>query len=122
MDRVMRLGIVLLALAGCASVDADDRVIVDAAVPVVYTRLTYTLLGGLIHPQWSTHSGSASALPAAQVMARELPVTLDETAFVPQTIPVARSDESVVLRIESGAHYLRGVFMRITCFCQPSHP
>ena len=30
---------------GALKLDAEDQVIVDAAAPVVYTRLTYTLLG-----------------------------------------------------------------------------
>jgi hypothetical protein len=140
---------------GALTLDADDRVIVDAAAPVVYTRLTYTLLGGLIHPQlvytfWFSERPSRGAFdyllagkldgvvwrvtldfagealvydsmhtcgcyhlffPTEKVVARELPATLDETLFAPQTVPTARSGESVVLRIESGPHYLQRVFM-----------
>ncbi|MGZ9058956.1 MAG: hypothetical protein ACXW14_06920, partial [Burkholderiaceae bacterium] len=36
---------------GALTLDANDQVIVDAAAPIVYTRLAHTLLGGLIHPQ-----------------------------------------------------------------------
>ena len=139
---------------GALKLDADDRVIVDAAAPVVYTRLTYALVGGLIHPQlvytfwfserpratgttfdllagrldgvvWRVTINSAGEVlvydsmhtcgcyhlffPTEKVAARDLPATLDETLFVPQTVSGARSNESVVLRIESGTHYLQRV-------------
>lgn len=141
---------------GALTLDAEDRVIVDAAAPVVYTRLSFTLLGGLIRPQlvytfWFSErprsSGSSFDLlagkldgvvwrvtldfagdalvydsmhacgcyhlffPTEKVVARELPVTLDETLFVPQTVPAARSGQQVVLRVESGTHYLQRVLM-----------
>ena len=141
---------------GALTLDAGDRVIVDAAAPVVYKRLSFTLLGGLIRPQlvytfWFSErppsSGSTLDLlagkldgvvwrvtldpaggalvydsmhacgcyhlffPTEKVMARELPVTLDETLFVPQTVPAARAGEHVVLRIESGTHYLQRVLV-----------
>jgi hypothetical protein len=141
---------------GALRLDAEDQVIIDAAAPVVYTRLTYTLLGGLIHPQlvytfwfnerppspgstcdllagkldgvvWrvtldsggdplvydSMHACGCYHLffPTEKVVARELPVTLDETLFVPQTVPAARSGQQVVLRIESRTHYLQRVLM-----------
>jgi len=38
-------------LPGALTLDADDRVTVDHAAPVAYTRLAYTVIGGLIHPQ-----------------------------------------------------------------------
>ena len=141
---------------GALTLDAEDRVSVDAAAPVMYTRLAYTLLGGLIHPQlvytfwfserprspgstfdllagkldgvvWRvTLSFDGNALvydsmhacgcyhlffPTEKVVARELPTTLDETLFVPQTVPAARSGEKIMLRIESGSHYLQRVLM-----------
>ena len=141
---------------GALKLDAEDQVIVDAAAPVVYTRLTYTLLGGLIHPQlvytfwfserprspgntldllagrldgvvWrvtvdsrgdplvydSMHACGCYHLffPTEKVVARELPVTLDESLFVPQSVAAARSGERVVLRVESGTHYLQRVLM-----------
>ncbi len=141
---------------GALKLDADDRVIVDAAVPVVYTRLTYALLGGLIHPQlvytfwfserppaagaafdllagkldgvvWRvTINAAGDALvydsmhacgcyhlffPTDKVIARDLPATLDETLFIPQTVSGALSDKRAVLRIESGTHYLQRVSM-----------
>ena len=141
---------------GALALDANDQVIVDAAAPVVYTRLAHTLLGGLIHPQlvytfWFSErpalSGSAFDLlagkldgvvwrvtldlagealvydsmhacgcyhlffPTEKVMARDLPDTLDEALFVPQTVPSTRSGDKVVLRIESGTHYLQRVSM-----------
>jgi hypothetical protein len=141
---------------GALTLDAEDRVSVDAAAPVMYTRLAYTLLGGLIHPQlvytfwfnerppspgstcdllagkldgvvWRvTLSFDGDALvydsmhacgcyhlffPTEKVVARELPTTLDETLFVPQTVPAARSGEKIMLRIESGSHYLQRVLM-----------
>ena len=139
---------------GALKLDADDGVIVDAAAPVAYTRLTYTLLGGLIHPQlvytfWFSERPRAAGapfdllagkldgvvwrvtidstgealvydsmhacgcyhlfFPTEKVAARDLPATLDETLFVPQTVPTARSGEKVVLRIESGTHYVQRV-------------
>ena len=36
---------------GALTLDGDDRVKVDIASPVVYTRMTHTVIGGLIHPQ-----------------------------------------------------------------------
>lgn len=141
---------------GALKLDAEDRVIVDAAAPVMYTRLTYTLLGGLIRPQlvytfWFSERPSSPSsafdllagrldgvvwrvtvdavgdplvydsmhacgcyhlfFPTEKVVARELPVTLDETLFVPQTVPAARSGQQVVLRIESGTHYLQRMLM-----------
>lgn len=139
---------------GALTLDADDRVTVDTETPVVYTRLTYTLLGGLIHPQlvytfwfserpassvfdplagkldgviWRvTLSRTSEALvydsihpcgcyhlffPTDKVVARDLPATLDESLFVPQSLHAPRSDEKVVLRIESGSHYLQRVQM-----------
>lgn len=138
---------------GALSLDADDRVAVEAALPVAYTRLASTYIGGLIHPQlvytfWfseRTSSGAAIDLlagkidgvvwrvtldragealvydsmhacgcyhlffPTGKVVARELPKTLDESLFVPQLVPVVRTNESVLLRIESGTHYLQRV-------------
>ena len=123
---------------GSLTLDADDRVSVDTAAPVVYTRITYTLLGGVIHPQvvytfwfserppapgstfdllagkldgvvWRVTIDSAgNALvydsihacgcyhlffPTGKVTARDLPATLDESLFVPQTLPSAQSNE-----------------------------
>ena len=51
--------------------------------------------------------------PTEKVVARDLPATLDETLFVPQPgpLPTPRVGESVVLRIESGSHYLQRVSM-----------
>ena len=142
---------------GGLKLDADDRVLVDATAPVVYTRLTYALLGGLIHPQlvyifwfserpraagatfdllagkldgvvWRVTINSAGDalvydsmhacgcyhlfFPTDKVVARDLPATLDETLFVPQTVAGAPSNQRAVLRIESGTHYLQRVSMR----------
>ena len=36
---------------GALALDGEDRVTVDTAAPVAYTRITYTLLGGVIYPQ-----------------------------------------------------------------------
>ncbi|MDQ3445430.1 MAG: hypothetical protein M3496_04530, partial [Pseudomonadota bacterium] len=49
--------------------------------------------------------------PTEKVVARDLPETLDETLFVPQAAPSARPGEKVVLRIESGTHYLQRLSM-----------
>ena len=141
---------------GALTLDANDQVIVDAAAPIVYTRLAHTLLEGLIHPQlvytfwfserlassdgpfdllagkldgvvWrvtldlagealvydSMHACGCHHLffPTEKVVARDLPETLDETLFVPQAAPSARPGEKVVLRIESGTHYLQRLSM-----------
>ena len=141
---------------GALTLDADDRVSVDTAAPVVYTRITYTLLGGVIRPQlvytfwfserppapgstfdllagkldgvvWRVTIDSAGDaliydsihacgcyhlfFPTEKVTARDLPATLDESLFVPQTLPSAHPSEKVVLRIESGTHYLQRVLM-----------
>jgi hypothetical protein len=50
--------------------------------------------------------------PTEKVAARELPDTLDESLFVPQTPPAVRASDRVVLRLESGAHYLQRVLTR----------
>ena len=139
---------------GALTLDADDRVGVDAVTPIVYTRITYTLLGGLIRPQlvytfWFSERPPASGstfdllagkldgvvwrvtidsagdalvydsihacgcyhlfFPTDKVVARDLPATLDESLFVPQTLPSVATSERVVLRIESGTHYLQRV-------------
>ncbi len=141
---------------GSLTLDANDQVIVNAAAPVVYTRLAHTLLGGLIHPQlvytfwfserppssdgafdllagkldgvvWrvtldpagealvydSMHACGCYHLffPTEKVIARGLPRTLDETLFVPQAAPSALPGGNVVLRIESGTHYLQRMSM-----------
>lgn len=36
---------------GALALEGDDRVTLDAASPVAYTRLTYAVIGGSIHPQ-----------------------------------------------------------------------
>ncbi len=51
---------------GALALDANNHVIVDTATPVVYTRLTHTLLGGMVHPQlvytfWFSERPPASA-------------------------------------------------------------
>jgi hypothetical protein len=141
---------------GALTLDADDRVGVDTVTPVVYARITYTLLGGVIHPQlvytfWFSERPSAAGstfdllagkldgvvwrvtidsagdaliydsihacgcyhlfFPTEKVAARNLPATLDESLFAPQTLPKAHPSEKVVLRIESGTHYLQRVSM-----------
>lgn len=140
---------------GALALDASDRVIIDAAAPVVYTRVTHTLIGGLIYPQlvytfWFSERPSRDALdllagkidgvvwrvtvdragqalvydsmhacgcyhlffPTEKVKPRRLPATLDEGLFVPQRVRAAQSNERVVLRIESGTHYLQRVQLR----------
>ena len=139
---------------GALVLDRDDRVIVDTKSPVLYTRLTYTLIGGLIHPQltyslwfserpaaagqafnllagkldgvvWRVtldHAGEALVydtmhacgcyhlfFPTENARPRDLPATLDDSLFVPQTVRAPRTGERVVLRIESGSHYLQRV-------------
>ncbi|MEP6607193.1 MAG: hypothetical protein ABJA83_00765 [Burkholderiaceae bacterium] len=47
--------------------------------------------------------------PTDKVVARDLPVTLDESLFVPQAVRGPRGGERVTLRVESGTHYLQRV-------------
>ena len=47
--------------------------------------------------------------PTEKVVARSLPATLDESLFSPQALPNLLPNERVVLRIESGTHYLQRV-------------
>lgn len=139
---------------GALALDADDHVMVDTASPVVYTRLTHVLIGGLIYPQlvytfWFSERPSRGAFdllagkldgvvwrvtlgrtgealvydsihgcgcyhlffPTDKVVSRNLPATLDEGLFVPQGVHSVRADEKVVLRIESGSHYLQRVLI-----------
>ena len=141
---------------GALALDADDRVRVDTLAPVVYTRITYTLLGGVIHPQlvytfwfserppapgnsfdllagkldgvvWRVTIDSAGDalvydsihacgcyhlfFPTDKVVARNLPETLDESLFAPQTLRRPHPGEKVVLRIETGTHYLQRVLL-----------
>jgi hypothetical protein len=139
---------------GALKLDADDRVTVDSATPVVYTRITYTLLGGVVHRQlvytfWFSERPPASGgtldllagkldgvlwrvtvdstgkalvydsihacgcyhlfFPTDKVTPRDLPNTLDESLFVPQALAAARPSDRMVLRLESGTHYLQRV-------------
>ena len=139
---------------GKLALDEEDGVIVDTHAPVVYTRLTYTVIAGLIHPQlvytfWFSERPAANSntldllagkldgvvwrvtldsagealvydsihacgcyhlfFPTERVVARDLPATLDETLFVPQTLPIGRPGDRVMLRIESATHYLQRV-------------
>lgn len=141
---------------GSLALDADDRVRVDTLAPVVYTRITYTLLGGVVHPQlvytfWFSERPSAPSnsfdllagkldgvvwrvtidsagdalvydsihacgcyhlfFPTDKVAARNLPETLDESLFAPQTLPRPHPGDKVVLRIETGTHYLQRVML-----------
>ena len=137
---------------GALALDGEDRVAVDPAAPVAYTRITYTLLGGVIYPQlvytfWFSERPAGSSFdllagkldgvvwrvtvdltgealiydsihacgcyhlffPTDKVAARPLPDTLDESLFAPQALAKVRPEERVVLRIESGTHYLQRV-------------
>ncbi len=58
--------------------------------------------------------------PTEKVAARALPDTLDESLFAPQTLAKVRSGERVVLRIESGTHYLQRVLMTAEKIRQPT--
>jgi len=50
--------------------------------------------------------------PTARAAPKAQPDTLDETAFVPQTLPRIEPGARVELRLESGTHYLRRVVVR----------
>lgn len=47
--------------------------------------------------------------PTARAAPKTGPDTLDETAFVPQTLPAVAPGERLSLRLESGTHYLRHI-------------
>ena len=141
---------------GKLALDEQDQVIVNNQAPVIYTRLTYTVIAGLIHPQlvytfWFSERPAAASstldllagkldgvvwrvtldpggdalvydsihacgcyhlfFPTEKVVARDLHATLDETLFVPQTLPTARPGDRVMLRIESATHYLQRVVL-----------
>jgi hypothetical protein len=50
--------------------------------------------------------------PTARAAPKAQPDTLDETAFVPQTLPPVGPGARVELRIESGTHYLQRIVLR----------
>ncbi len=52
--------------------------------------------------------------PTVRARLRPLPRTLDETAFVPQTLPALDASGRIVLRIAAGTHYLQRVLVRRT--------
>lgn len=73
---------------GALKLDGEDRVTIDTAGPVAYTRIAYTLLGGVIYPQlvytfWFSerpHSpGSAFDLLAGKLDGVVWRVTVDST-------------------------------------------
>jgi hypothetical protein len=47
--------------------------------------------------------------PTERLVLRPAPSTLDEGAFVPQQLRAPRSGESIVLRVQSGTHYIQRV-------------
>lgn len=47
--------------------------------------------------------------PTARAVPRPQPATLDETAFIPQTLPVLTAGTRLSLRLESGTHYLQRI-------------
>lgn len=49
--------------------------------------------------------------PTARSLLRDIPRTLDETAFVPQTLPVLSPGTRIVLRVATGTHYLQRVLI-----------
>jgi hypothetical protein len=139
---------------GALILDRAERATVAVEEPVVYTRLGYAVIEGLIHPQliytfWFSERPSRSAFdllsgkldglvwratldsagdvlvydsihacgcyhlffPTENVRAREQPETLDEGLFVPQMMQAPATNQRVVLRIESGTHYLQRVLL-----------
>ena len=50
--------------------------------------------------------------PTARAVARPQPESLDETVFIPQSLPRLSGDARVELRIDSGTHYLRRILVR----------
>lgn len=49
--------------------------------------------------------------PTARAALRTRPDTLDETAFVPQTLPAVTPGERLSLRLDSGTHYLQRIIV-----------
>lgn len=47
--------------------------------------------------------------PTARALSRPLPATLDEAAFIPQTLPAITAGTRLSLRLESGTHYLQRI-------------
>lgn len=79
----------------------------------VVWRVTLDHMGGaLVYDSMHACGCYHLFFPTGKVMARDLPKTLDGGLFVPQTVPVARSNERVVLRVESRTHYLQRVSVR----------
>jgi len=78
----------------------------------VVWRVTLDLAGeALVYDSMHACGCHHLFFPTEKVVARDLPETLDETLFVPQAAPSARPGENVVLRIESGTHYLQRLSM-----------
>lgn len=66
----------------------------DDGTPLVYDT---------VHPCGCYHL----FFPTGRVVARPAPASLDEGLFAPQAVRAPRADEVVVLRIESGTHYVQ---------------
>ena len=49
--------------------------------------------------------------PTARARLRPVPRTLDETAFIPQTLPALDAGARIVLRVAAGTHYLQRVLI-----------
>ncbi|MFN8909539.1 MAG: hypothetical protein ACK5YW_09625 [Betaproteobacteria bacterium] len=58
-----------------------------------------------IHPCGCYHQ----FFPTPGARPRPAPQTLDETAFVPQSLPAVGPEQRIVLRVASGSHYLQRV-------------
>ncbi len=137
---------------GTMGLAAEDRVVVDPAQPVVYTRVAHTLMAGEVHLQlvytfWFSERPAAGSFdllagrldgliwrvtldrdgtplvydsihpcgcyhlffPTDRVRPRPAPDTFDEVMFSPQAVRVPGPTEVIVLRLESGTHYLQRV-------------
>ncbi len=78
----------------------------------VVWRVTLDHAGGaIVYDSMHACGCYHSFFPTEKVRARDLPDTLDEGLFVPQPAPSARLNEKIVLRIESGTHYLQRVYI-----------
>ena len=69
-----------------------------------------------IHPCGCYHQ----FFPTPQAAPRELPPTIEETAFIPQRLPTLGAGDRVQLRVESGTHFLQRIVIGARAASEPS--
>jgi hypothetical protein len=68
-----------------------------------------------IHPCGCYHQ----FFPTPQTAPRELPPTIEETAFIPQRLPALGAGDRVQLRVESGTHFLQRIVIGASAASEP---